>query len=147
MDLQNRTETFNQGQLDWLHRIDGVLENSIGYTIVTDDLVESIHYPDGFIKPGTLIAKYTSGANDGKFGPFTSDATDGRQTCVGIHIDDGRMTKDQAGAVASAVTGSYVPAGWPIMVLLAKMPGSVEDDGTTAHPIVAGDLPTGALSF
>jgi len=36
------------------------------------------------VQPGTVLAKITSGAEDGKVGPFDAIATDGRQTAANI---------------------------------------------------------------
>lgn len=36
------------------------------------------------IKPGTVLAKITSGADSGKVGPFQASVTDGRQTLANI---------------------------------------------------------------
>lgn len=36
------------------------------------------------LQPGTVLAKITSGADAGKVGPFSSTATDGRQTAANI---------------------------------------------------------------
>jgi hypothetical protein len=36
------------------------------------------------LKPGTVLAKITSGGDSGKVGPFNAQATDGRQTAANI---------------------------------------------------------------
>jgi len=36
------------------------------------------------LQPGTVLAKVTSGPEEGKVGPFNADATDGRQTPANI---------------------------------------------------------------
>lgn len=36
------------------------------------------------LQPGTVMAKITSGADTGKIGPFSAQATDGRQTAANI---------------------------------------------------------------
>lgn len=41
------------------------------------------------LQPGTVLAKITSGENEGKVGPFQADVTDGRQTVgniVGLNL-------------------------------------------------------------
>ena len=42
------------------------------------------HYPNGYLADGIVLGKVTSG---GKYGPYLSSASDGRQTAVGISFN------------------------------------------------------------
>ncbi|AJW76992.1 head decoration protein [Marinitoga sp. 1155] len=48
---------------------------------------------DKILKAGTILGKITA---SGKFGPYDSTATDGRQTAVGILAHDVDVTKEDA---------------------------------------------------
>ena len=57
------------------------------------------------LQPGLLLAPYTSGANDGEYGPYDNTASDGRQNVEDIvvlleEISDA-STGDQMAAVAT----------------------------------------------
>ena len=55
---------------------------------------EAITIPSGvgLVLAGTVLGKYTSGANTGKVGLYDNDATDGRQTVYGVLLADANAT-------------------------------------------------------
>jgi hypothetical protein len=53
-------------------------------TLVTASFTKETHYPQGVLRSGTVIGKYTSGPNTGLWGLYSDAATDGRQTAVGF---------------------------------------------------------------
>lgn len=61
------------------------------YTVAASSVpAKTVNNPDGttssvkILQPGTVMAKITSGADQGKIGPFSAAATDGRQTLANI---------------------------------------------------------------
>jgi hypothetical protein len=53
-------------------------------TLVVASFTKNTHYPQGVLRSGTVIGKYTSGPNQGLWGAYDNAATDGRQTAVGF---------------------------------------------------------------
>lgn len=150
MDLQMQTTTYNMADLTWLHRIDGVFENASSGTIATGALIKATHYPDGYVKPGLLLATANGGAYDGMYVPFIEDSAAGfdYETATAVVLDGFRVRQDDDGVVVGAgVGGAVAVAGWPLQVKVGKMPGTLLADGTTAHVIVAADLPANFISI
>lgn len=52
------------------------------------------------LRHGTVLAKYTSGGDVGKYTPFDPDGTTGEQTVVGILAEDIRATSSDTAAAA-----------------------------------------------
>lgn len=104
------------------------------------DFTRSVHYPNGRLKRGLVIAQYTSGSNQGYMGPFIDDNADGEGLAVeaAIVVDGFTVRYDRDGNLESnTVAGAVVLAGIPIEVFMSKMPANVLDDGTTADPVDA----------
>jgi hypothetical protein len=74
MDLSLRTETFGVDDQSWLASRHGLGE-AVSVTLDTSAFTPSIHYPDGFFKSGTALAKITA---TGLYGPYS--VTDEVQT-------------------------------------------------------------------
>lgn len=72
--------TFNPDQRTWLADDHGT-EVMPGVPIDLTLFTAGQHYPNGFIPSGTVLGKVTAG---GKYGPYLSSLSDGRQTAVGI---------------------------------------------------------------
>lgn len=84
MDLSLKTESWSQDDQSWLGSEHGTtMGRPITLAIAAFD--EATYYPDGWIKSGTGLAVFTSGANTGLWGPYvTGTATDGSATLVGF---------------------------------------------------------------
>lgn len=147
MDLQVSTETSNSRDLSWLASSFAV-NHAKPRTVLIASADEDTHYPDGYIKPGVILAQYTSGANSGLWAPYVSDDTvgEGLGDPAGIVLDGFRIRKDADGSVIGTKTaGAVILSGQPIRVVLDKLPGLLLEDGTTAYAPVAADLT--ALGF
>lgn len=148
MDLQITSESFDTADWTWLA---SSFATGTGkpVTILLTTFVEATHYPNGRIKPGTILAKYTSGANSGLWGPYVSNDTvaEGLGTPAGILLDGARVRKDASGVNVSTVTvGACLIAGTPVQVNVANLPGLLLEDGTTAYAPLAADLPSAAVA-
>lgn len=105
MDLTLRTETFAVDDQSWLASRHGVGE-AVSVTLDTSAFTPSIHYPDGFFKSGTALAKLTSG---GKYGPYST--TDEVQT----------LTEGGSGLTSFTITWN------------GQTTASIDDDATAAE--------------
>lgn len=135
----SRDYSFFASKFGWDAAING--------TVLIADLVKATHYPEGYLKPGLILAKYTSGGNAGLWTPWVQDdaGADGADTIAGIVFSGFDVRETDGVAVATKTSGSIIPAGIPCQVYLAKMPGLLLADGTTANPVAAADLT--ALGF
>lgn len=138
MPWQFTSKTYAGRDYSWLASEQNT-KYRVTRTVHLGDAVEAFHYPDGFLPSGLLIAEYTSGPNTGLFAPFVRDATDGRQTPIGVAFD-GFDAKDRDGNVYSRCDGSVILANTHIRVWLSKMPGLVLADNTTADPVILADI-------
>lgn len=144
MDLIRTTETFTSSDWRWLASSKDVA-HAHTVTIATADLVQTHHYPDGYLKSGLLLAQYTSGGNSGLWGIYTDDAIDGRETALAILLDEPRVQLDSSGAVAAARIACA--ALWSAQVYVGNIPEHLLADGTTANTINAADLPAGIVDI
>lgn len=146
MDLQVSTETFNSRDLSWLASSFAVNHAKPRTVLIgSPAMVEATHFPDGYIKPGTILATYTGGANSGLWAPYVSDWSDvtntGLDTPTGIVLDGFRIRKDTDGTVIGTKTaGAVILAGQPIRVVLDKLPGLLLEDGVTPYAPLLADI-------
>lgn len=147
MDLMRRTESVTQGDMTWIKNWSEIVSFNLTATVRMTDFVLATHFPDYFLLPGLLLGKYTSGANDGYFGPYTPGASDGRQTAVAAIYSGFQVKRDASGtADAAEIAGAVVPLLAPAQVYVSKLPGTLTS-APAAHPIVTADLPTGWLDL
>lgn len=84
MDLSIRkTSGLVVEDRSWLGDVDGT-QATRSITLVVASFTKATHFPNGVLKSGTVIGRYTSGANNGLWGLYDNAATDGRQTAVGF---------------------------------------------------------------
>lgn len=84
-------------------------------TIAASLFTKAIHFPDGVVKSGTVLARVTAaGATQGLYGPYTSAANNGLQTPVGVLFN---TTPLEVGGPNQAVPlqerGVIIPAKLP----------------------------------
>ncbi len=134
MDLQIRSWTFGSRDYSWLASKHGTDAPKTA-TLLVSAATEATHYPDGFIKSGTLLAKYTSGANEGLWAPYVNDGSLGLNAIAGIVLDGFDITRNVGtGAIDSTrVMGSVILANSGVYINVSKLPGLLLDDGTTAY--------------
>jgi hypothetical protein len=147
VDLQYTTDSFNTRDWTWIANRAGIAEQAQPLTVLIADMTEATHYPDGFIKPGIILAQYPSGGNAGLWAPYVhDDVAELLDTPGAIVLDGGRVREINGTTVGTRVTVSGILAGWPLHVFVSKLPGLLDDDGTTAHAVVAADLPAGFVN-
>lgn len=79
-------------------------------TLVMASFTKNTHYPSGVIRSGTVIGRYTSGPNNGKWGLYSDAATDGRQTAVGFLATTTRV--ETTGGVPTLVGAALMERGF-----------------------------------
>ena len=107
--------TLNPDQRLWLpddHGTEIMPSVPVDLTLFT----QAQHYANGFIPSGTVLGKVTA---SGKFGPYLSTASDGRQTAVGISFNPipvyvpGTATLQANAAVPILIHGFVIAANLP----------------------------------
>jgi hypothetical protein len=144
MDLQYTTDTHVVRDYSWLDP-QSPIETAQPRTLLIAGATEATHYPDGFLKSGTIMAKYTSGGNAGFWAPYVVDHVGGfgLNTQVGIVLDGFEMRRGSSGAIIGIeVFGSMLIADTPIMVYVSKLPGLLNNAAGAYTPLTA-DLPSG----
>lgn len=141
MDLQINTETIvTESDYRWLASAHGV-GTAKPRTLHIASAIEAVHYPNGRIIPGTLLARYSSGANDGLWAPFVNNGATGLNVPLGIALDGFRIRKDASGTAVSAVTaGAVLLVNSPVRVKLARLPKLRLADGTTEYTVTAANI-------
>lgn len=117
MDISVKMETITQDDQSWLGSARGTDTARTGILQVSA-FTPATHYPDGYFRSGTPVGRYTSGANSGRYGPYTSGAADGTQTLVGFLLVPVKAPALSATNIAAAIldTGRIRTAKLPIAV-------------------------------
>jgi len=148
-DFQVTTETLaNERDYRWL--VPSIIKaETQSATMLIAGATQATHYPDGYVKPGTIMGQYTSGANSGLWAPFVVDHgggfgldTPAGIVMAGFYVRREAITGDTIGTVT---TGAVVPAGLPLRVILGFLPGLL-DDADDPYTPDADDLPSGFIA-
>ncbi len=138
MDLTIQTETQAVPDLTWI-RSKG--QSALSGTLYTTDLVEATHFPDGYVKSGTVLGFFTAGGGSGLWTPWVEDGANGEEDIGGILFTGGQVRKNAAGVVISTRTICsvvYPNRGWVINP--ANLPAGLLTDGTTANTATGAQL-------
>lgn len=150
MDLSIREFQAVPSNKDVFANIHGLQQLTFPGTILVSAMVAATHYPNGFVAPGTLLAQFTSGANDGYFAPYVQDDTagEGLGAVAAIVWDGFYLGGPYPGSYDSTVVaGAILLPKTPIYLYESKMPGLLLEDGTTAYAPVAADIASTNWSF
>lgn len=136
---------------DCFHNINDLPQLASSGTIWVAEMVEATHFPNGFVPPGTILGRYTGGAQTGYLAPYYQDWSDvtntGLDTAAAMVWDGFYLTRNAAGVYANTrVAGSILLAGLPVQVTVSKLPGLLLEDKTTAYAPLAADLPAGFIA-
>jgi hypothetical protein len=116
MDLTVRTDVIGTDDQSWMGSRHGT-NNARTVTLAKAAFTSGTHYPQGFLRSGTPLAKYTSGANTGLYGPYTPGATDGTQTFVGHLLTPCSVTTGAGNLIAPLMDhGRVIEAKLPIAI-------------------------------
>jgi hypothetical protein len=114
-------------------------------TMLISGTTQATHWPDGFVKPGTLLAQFTSGGNAGLWAPWVQNDAGGLGlvTLAGMVFDGFEIRRDATGTVIGTKTaGAIIRKGTPCHVFVAKLPGLLLTNGSTAYVPTAADVAT-----
>lgn len=79
-DITVHSSAYQVDNREWLVGQHGV-DLTPGVTLDISKFTQATHYPNGFIKSGTLLGKVTA---SGLYGPYDNAATDGREVAAGL---------------------------------------------------------------
>ncbi len=104
------TETYTAEDRSWLGSRDGT---DVTQTITLDvsTFTAATHYPDGYIKSGTVLGRITA---TGLYGPYDNGASDGREVAVGFLFTSAKVR--EGGPDVGA------PIHWRGVIREAKLP-------------------------
>lgn len=108
------------------------------------------HYPDGVIKPGTLVAQLDSGGDSGNWGAYVHDSSAGTglDTADGMVYSGGIVKRDEATGdpIFTDVQAAVLPKELAIQIVVANLPGLL-DEALADYAPDAADLPSGFLDM
>ncbi len=120
MILAQKTESITLDSPDWLASRHGTGE-ARSVTLDKSLFTDGTHYANGFYKSGIALGRVTA---SGKYGPFDSTASDGRQVLAGFlfaWVDAGVGDVDAVGAMLDHCK-----------VVAARLPVAVNTAGQTS---------------
>lgn len=86
----------------WLGDVDGT-QATRSITLLTSAFTKVTHYPDGVLKSGTVLARFTSGANLGLYGPYGGRASEVQTATVTGGPTGGTFTLTLNGETTAAI--------------------------------------------
>jgi hypothetical protein len=108
VDLTVRAEgPFVAEDRSWLGSAHGTTATR-SITLDTSKFDPEDHYPDGFIKSGTVLGRVTA---DGDYGPYAPAATDGREVAAGFLFNSITLLSHGAGTPAATVGAPLLETG------------------------------------
>lgn len=143
MDIQGSKTTVGMSDKRCFHNINDLPALANPATILVSGLTKATHFPDGFVKPGTIISRFKSGTNEGLWAAHVwNDAGgEGLADSDAVVWDGFYINADADGVNPVKVGGSILLAGLPVQMNVSLMPGLLATDGTTPRVVVAADLP------
>ena len=153
MDLKpKRVTEVHPQDLSWLYTLHGVFERATEATVKMASLNSAAqrakHWPDGFIKAGTLMSLYTSGAHSGYWAPFVADQSPATGLTVvgGIVLSGFHISEYSDATISEFVAGAIFPAKMPLQLHVSKLPPLLNNAGAN-RAVVVGDLPAAWLNM
>lgn len=115
MDLSPKTDTVGRDDQSWLGSARGTSQAQ-SIALAVGAFTEATHYPDGYFPSGLPLGKYTSGANSGRYGPYTAGASDGSEDLAGFLLTATPAPRNSGTAV---VNGALLDQG---RIIVANLP-------------------------
>ncbi len=151
MDLQIQEDTVvSESDYTWLRNPEIATQYAVTRTFALTNFVAATHYPNGRLKPGIFVARYTGGSNVNLWGPYHDDAaageTAGLNVLKGILVDNGEIRLGTDGnpiiGANGAFAASVILVNTPAMIIRGNLPAMLESDGTTAFTPDQADIET-----
>ena len=126
MDLTPNRVSEGRDDQSWLGSAYGT-DAAQAVTLQTSAFTKVTHYPNGYFPSGLALGKYTSGANSGKYGPYTAAAADGSQNLAGFLFTATAVSRDGT----SNVQGALLDHG---RVIVTRLPIAVDATAQATNP-------------
>lgn len=127
MDLNPSFGTIGRDDQRWLGSARGTSQGQT-VALVMASFTAATHYPNGYFPSGIPLGLYTSGANSGKYGPYTAGAADGTQNLAGFLLTATAAPRNSATTV---INGPLLDSG---RVIVSLLPITVAAAGQSTNP-------------
>ncbi|TDB98254.1 hypothetical protein E1091_07850 [Micromonospora fluostatini] len=127
MDISVTTEAWTVENRSWLGSRDGTPYTE-SITLHVPSFTANLHYPDGFIPSGILLAKYTSGPNVGLWGPYAGATSESQTVTITGSPTGGTFTLTFDGETTAGI--AYNASAAAVKDALAALPGVTGNDIT-----------------
>lgn len=136
MDLSiRRTSPLVVEDRSWLGDVEGT-QATRSITLVTAAFTKNTHYPDGLLKSGTILARFTSGANVGLWGPYAGTPSEVQTVTITGTPTGGTFTltfnSETTAAIAYNATADTVRAA--LEALPSVSAGDITVTGSAGGP-------------
>jgi hypothetical protein len=119
----------------WLGDVDGT-QATRSITLYAPAFTKSTHYPNGVLKSGTVLARYTSGAHLGLYGPYAGQASEVQTATITGVPTGGTFTLTFGGETTAGIAFNATAAA--IQAALEALPslsaGDVTVTGSAGGP-------------
>lgn len=132
MDLSLRTEEFHVEDQSWLGSRDGT-EVSQGITLYLPAFTSGVHYPNGYIPSGVLLARITSGPGQDMYGPYAGSTSEVQTVTITGTPTGGTFTLTAGGETTAGI--AYNATASAVKAALAALPSiTAADVAVTGGP-------------
>lgn len=136
MDITvRRTSPLVVEDRSWLGDVDGT-QATRSITLYAPAFTKNTHYPDGVLKSGTVLARYTSGAHINLYGPYAGQASEVQTATVTGVPTGGTFTLTLNGETTAGI--AYNAAASAVQSALEALPslsaGDVTVTGSAGGP-------------
>lgn len=136
MDISvRRTSPLVVEDRSWLADVDGT-QATRSITLRTAAFTKATHFPDGVLKSGTFLARYTSGAYSGLYAPYGGAASEAQTATVTGGPSGGTFTLTLNGETTAAI--AYNATAAAVQSALEALPslsaGDVTVTGSAGGP-------------
>lgn len=119
----------------WLGDVDGT-QATRSITLLASAFTKVTHYPDGVLKSGTVLARFTSGANVNLYGPYGGRASEAQTATITGGPTGGTFTLTLNGETTAAI--AYNATADAVRAALEALPsvqaGDVVVTGSAGGP-------------
>ncbi|MEU0078558.1 hypothetical protein ABZY58_11730 [Micromonospora tulbaghiae] len=127
MDISLRTTEFYVEDQSWLASRDGT-DVSRGMTLYLPAFTQNVHYPNGYIPSGIVVARITSGAGKDMYGPYAGSASEVQTVTITGTPTGGTFTLTLNGETTAGI--AYNATAAAVRDALAALPSLTANDVT-----------------
>ncbi|MEU1761298.1 hypothetical protein [Micromonospora sp. NPDC005652] len=125
MDISVTTEAWTVEDRSWLGSRDGT-EFTETCTLYLPAFTQNLHYPNGYIPSGILLARFTSGAQAGLMGPYAGATSEAQTVTITGTPTGGTFTLTLDGETTGAI--AYNATAAAVKDALAALPSVTGND-------------------